>query len=234
MIQITKKNIFIFSIFVVVLVVVAIVFSFVSQENRFGKRIIIENFSSKIKNISSDSRYKLESILYETVKYNGNNPDKTSGVVIREGSEKQSFENENKLYTGTFIIDIQSIKQSYRVNYRETQLADKTIEGGYALTIVCLDSKDLIFGDFKCKDIYSVDKIDRDPILDRLPYETLNYSINPVYKDDVLVLIVNISLSESEYRSGVEGVVSKYKNEVYQWIKSIGLNPENYQYQYNY
>jgi len=215
--------------------VLIILFFVVFIQNNSGKRVGIDNFNEKIKNLSSESKDSIEGMLYQTVKINNNDPDKIKSVKIREGSETQNYNSDLKLYTGSFIVDLESIKKSFRINYTEVKSDDKSMVGGYPFRVTCLTKEELIFGEFDCKTIYNNTEVSgKDSILNKLPYTTLDYSVDGKFLGDKLVIIVDFTLSEADTRSGVDAVISKYKQEISDWIKSNGFNPSDYDYQYNY
>lgn len=73
------------------------------------------------------------------------------------------------------------------------------------------------------------------PILPYLPHSTLNYKLDVVYDDEEEsgaigkpVLSAKIFLSGSDVRIDREGAIARYKQEVLDYIKSLGFNPNDY------
>lgn len=76
-----------------------------------------------------------------------------------------------------------------------------------------------------------------DPITSHLPHSTLDYNLtSEVDKDnagnDILVLNAEILLAESDLGPGQDQTVQAYKQEVVDYIKSLGLDPANYTIRY--
>lgn len=112
----------------------------------------IKGFKEQVENLP-DSRIELiEENLSWTIKANGNGD--VTDAVIRDGTYKQTLEDSAKqIFFTTFIVDIPSIKQSYRVNdYYSPLPAEMSGLFDYATLVLCLDAKDLIYGEFECTD----------------------------------------------------------------------------------
>ena len=116
---------------------------------------VIDNYADYVKNLSDKTRTEIESTLYWTISDNlhGQNPP-TSGAVIRKNSYKQDFTNvARQIYLTSFIVDLENIKQSYRVNSYYSPLPPE-ITGlvDYTTLVLCLDTADLVYGEFDCTD----------------------------------------------------------------------------------
>lgn len=231
MLLLTVCLFFIVSIFLIIYSVIA------SSKNQFGNGIKIQNFNKKVKNLPKTQKDSIESMLYNTVKSNTTDGTKLkiSDAFIRDKSESQGFNSTNKAYTGYFIVDIPSIKQSYQVNYFYPT-DEKLISGpGYDATITCPLEQQLIYGAFKCKDDSSNQISGIDPILKYLPKTTLTYEISASVNDNkISKLTVHLFLSESDYRTGVNNAINKYKSEALSFIKATGQDPNKYTIEYTY
>lgn len=229
-----NKKYFLFAI--IFLVIVFLIWYFLRPSTtKYGPTINISNFSKVIINLNEDMRNRIESDLYNLVEINGKNPKTVADAIIRKNSVVQTYDKESSTYSGSLIVDIESIRQSYKFKYYYTLSKDVKYQTSYPVGVFCLDKEDIIYKEFNCKTKDSDSESLTDPLLAFLPYETLNYSVKPRLDDKgSVILVIDISLSESDYRSGVENIVSQYKNEIFEWIKSNGLDPNNYQYQYRY
>ena len=208
-----------------------------SDENQFGKYITIQNYSSKVKNTPDSVKEATESYLYTVVVMNidsSTNASKINDAFIREGSEKQNYAM--NVYTGTYIVDMASIKQSYLVTY--TYSSDETKLGGNPIVVSCLPKEDLIYGEFKCTDLVSKQAAEDDGIIRYLPYENFSYKITPdATQGENLVLVVTLDIPQSDLKGNAASraeVVAMYKKEVTDWITSKGIDPKRYVIQYNY
>lgn len=152
-------------------------------------------------------------------------------VGIREKSYHQTLDN--KIHTVTFIADIPSLRQSYRVNYQWAEGNDMSVRlDEYGTNVTCLPVKDLIFGDFQCKDSrmmeIGLDKYDQ--VARFLPYKDgFKYTVRDFEKDtdkEITVLKVDTFISQSD--TSPEKTLKTYEDSINKWLESNKLNPSNY------
>jgi len=144
-----KKKIIIVISVLSVFVFISILFVFV-----FGKKdeIEIKNLSSNINNISDEKKHNIFKSLYNIVRNNRANADNIGDAKIRENSVTQNYYKEDSLYYGSFIVDIDSIKQSYFVRYYITTDKDKESLYSSSIVIECVPENKIIYKDFTCTD----------------------------------------------------------------------------------
>lgn len=236
-----KAVIIIVAAFIVLMGIIWLVTALVQKDsNQFGKFIRIQNYTSKVKNVSSDMRDSTESYLYNIVVKNVDssvNASKVGDAMIRDGSDEQSYISQTAVYEGSFIVDMASIKQSYLVQYSYSR--NNTVDvGGNPVVISCLPKDKLKYGEFKCVDFVSAQSSDNDALLQYLPYENFSFKLSPdATQSDTLVIIAKLSISEADLKGDAASrasTVTMYKQEVVKWIKSKGVDPTKYTIQYNY
>lgn len=156
-------------------------------------------------------------------------------AAVRARSLNQSYDKDVGLHRITFILDIKSLKQSYDVSYG---WIDESREPNEYYTenisyVKCLPPDKLIYGEFDCIDFNSVVDAPSDPILKHLPHSTLNYRIT---LDPSLpyTLSVVISTTAADERGDANAAISRYKEQVLDWIHSVGLDPQDYTINYTY
>lgn len=236
-----KKLIIVTSCIIAVFLVVVIGISFLlgqKTENQFGKFITIKNYPDKVKGIANEVRDATQTYLYNVVVMNidtsTTNASTIKDALIRDGSNSQK--NEKGVYTGDYIVDIASIKQSYQVTYLYSK--DDSKMGGNPIVVSCLPKDKLIYGEFNCKDIVSKQASPHAEILRYLPYQNFSFKLSPdATQNEKLTIVVTFDIPQSDLKGSVssrQSVVSMYKNEVRQWLLSKNLNPDNYLYRYNY
>ncbi len=210
------------------------------DENQFGKFIRIQNYDAKVKNLSGDMRDGMETYLYNVVVKNIDSSidaSKINDAHIRDNSDIQNYDSATTIRSGNFIVDMESIKQSYSVQYSYSTDEDANI-GGNPIVVSCLPKEQLIYGDFKCTDLVSEQSTDDDTLLQYLPYENFTFSITPdATQGDDLVLIVDLDISEVDLKGDAASkaaTVAMYKKEVTDWIASKDVEPSKYEIQYNY
>lgn len=231
----------IFSAIVVVLIIIAIVMQ-LSPKNVYGDGLRIQNFDQKVKNVSTIMRSGVEATLYNVVKKNvPNDTDllKVDDAYIRDDSNKQNYDKPSDIYTGNFIVDIESIKQSYYVQY--TYVEDEDSAEGLTTRVVisCVEDKDLKYGAFKCADFVKEQASENDSIIQYLPFSNFSFRIaaDTTAGDDNLILIVELRIPQSDLRGDLasdQATVALYKNEVAIWLKSKNFDPADYTFKYDY
>ena len=223
------------------ILIIGLVFIFLQKnENQFGKFIRIQNYDAKVKNLSGDMRDGTEASLYNTVVKNVDaetDATKIKDAFIRDNSDSQEYNRQTTVYSGEFIVDMASIKQSYRIQYSYSKDENANV-GGYPIIVSCLPKEQLIYGEFKCTDLASVQSTGDDEILQYLPYENFTFKISPdATQGDKLVLIVDLDIAEVDLKGNAASraeTVALYKQEVLDWLASKGINPAKYELQYNY
>ncbi len=202
----------------------------------YDNGVAIQNFDKLVKNLPKERKDAVFAALYEVVKLNnsGEVPDITD-AIIREGSEVQTPAGPRQ-YSGSFIVDIASLRQSYLVQYAYSPDANDHFMTGYPLVVSCLPADKLIYGEFDCKNPGFIDSTPIDPIVYILPYSTLSYEVraltSPADPNGKTTLKITLFLSDADYRTGKDAAIESYKQQALSWIRSQGFNPDNYLLQY--
>jgi len=81
-------------------------------------------------------------------------------------------------------------------------------------------------------------EVQSDPILEHIPYGTLNFRLSPLFENDkdgnqILILEADILLSAADVRIDKAAAVNQYKAELRAYIRSLDLDPAKYQIRYN-
>lgn len=119
-------------------------------ESSSPENSLISNYDNVVQNLPESHREYANQMLLYTLQDNGVN-SVPGDITIRDGSYQQSVDDSKMLYTTTYIIDIPSVKQSYRITdtYSPMSEYDPT---SYATVVTCLNANELIYGDFSCHD----------------------------------------------------------------------------------
>jgi uncharacterized protein YxeA len=236
--------IIILAVLLLILGLVALI-TFITRDtgtNQFGGRIKIQNYTQKVDNAPTDIRDATESYLYNIVKKNKEDsfePSTIKDAVVRDNSDNQTFDDSLKVYSGDFIVDMESIKQSYWVQYSFSEEVNNTAVGGNPIVISCLPEDKLKYGAFDCKDFVSAQSSANDVLLQYLPYQNFSFKISPdaTIDKDKLTLVVTFSIPEIDLRGDQTSralTVAQYKKMVTDWIKTKGADPDHYLFTYNY
>jgi hypothetical protein len=224
-------------IFIVVLIGLAVSLSLFLKNSGQSTTVTIGNYNDYIKNLPNSERAKIESALYSVINMNtdGDTPN-ISDALIRQNSYEQT--TKDGTFTSIFIVDIPSIRQSYKLtNYYSPPEPGQKSSYDYTILATCLDKSDLIYGDFNCKDRLSVENglIKSDPIINLLPYKTNFYTValrpgQTQSEGDKIQLQLTIYTVP---RLGIEATPEKfeqYKKEISEWLRSNGLNSDDYEF----
>jgi len=239
-----KRLITIWVIVGIILIGLIALIAFLARDtgkNQYGERIRIQNYDSVVRNISPDMRDSMEAYLYNIVtKNSAEDFDATTvkDAYIREASATQNYVQRDRLYNGGFIVDMESIKQSYQVQYSYSIDGDGTKMGGSPVVISCLPTDKLKYGEFKCTDFVSEESSANDVILQYLPFQNFSFKVSPdATRGDRLTLVTTLNISQIQLKGSAEtrrAAVVEYKKMVADWITSKGADPADYDYEYNY
>jgi hypothetical protein len=231
----------IFSAVVIITIIIAIIVQ-LSPKNEYGEGIKIQNYDQKVKNVSQQLHDGTEASLFNVVKKNvpeDTNPAKIKDAFIRDNSNSQDYDKDNDIYSGKFIVDIDSIKQSYLIQY--TYIKNENNSEGLTNRVVvsCVNEEDVKYKSFKCTDYVSTQATQNDTILQYLPFSNFSFKIaaDTTAGDDKMILLVELRIPESDLKGDAaskQAVVAMYKKEVTDWLQSKSLDPTQYTYEYNY
>jgi len=234
-----KKRAAIISIIVaLVIIILALLFFFMSPPtsvNPFGEELTVSNLHQFTlgkptnKEALQIAQHNLFLIVQKNLDYTiaSNSID---DVIVRDTSFSQT--NNNGVHHVSFIVDIESIQQSYQINYGWPNSDNITLQE-YSIFISCLPSDQLIYGDFDCKDILYTETQNVDPITRYLPYNTFGWSLSLTTRNNQLIIIAPITLSSADTRNQTaEQAVNYYKSAINTWFSSHDLNPADYTIEY--
>jgi len=212
----------------VTLCILAIIFY--DSASTSDPQIRITNFGSYYRNAPSSTQVDIQVLLYKTVLSNTDGSSDLSSVTgsIRSEGVVDDYDPITDVHTGSFVIDLPAVSQSYAISFDWARFNNNPHLSQYGVIITCLDESMLTYGFFPCSDIlFSTGDDDYgDPITQYLPHSTLNYEIT--YAGIGGGLIVKIVLSASEERIDPEGSINRYKEQALSYIRSAGVNPDDY------
>jgi hypothetical protein len=120
-----------------------------------------------------------------------------------------------------FLVDIPSLKQSYRAQYTYTEgKRSSTSVSDNETSVECPNLSELIYGDFSCKDNSSIQQNETDPLLKLLPYD------NPV--KGFRISKTNDGSIEIFSYSCLDKNATKAQQTANAWLKNKGIKLENY------
>lgn len=230
--------------FVAVIAIVSVIYLlFFRPGSPYGNEVAIKDFHQRIKNLPDDRRQAIGAALYNMVRKNTNNqaitPSDIGEAIIRANSETQRHEPKDKLYVGQFVVDIEKVEQSYRVEYRYAESGDSRLVSGYPVVVACLPKDQLVYPPFECKGTADSENTGVDPLIQHLPYRSLTFNIDSEQgkAGGKRTLRVTLRISQSQLKgdeAAKRAVVADHKKQVADWIRRQGGTPANYTILYNY
>lgn len=206
------------------------------NSNPYGDSTAIKNYDQTIDTLPEDYKHLFTATLHDMIELNYSGElsiTSVSDAVIRKDSNKEAVSTEAE-HAGSFIVDIASLQQSYLVQYEYSSNPNEAFTSGYPILVSCLETSELIYGDFECKEMYSQNFEELDPIFDVLPYSTLEYqlSANEDSDGDVTILI-ELYITDAD-KDNEEAVVELYKSKALAWLKSKDFDSNDYIIEYSY
>jgi hypothetical protein len=224
--RLTKKQWIILGGLIMLFVVIPFTLYFIFRPPADTETISIQNYDEIIRNLPEERKYFVLFALRTIVALN--NPSLSDAQIpsiqdsrIRNESLRENIPAEGRL-EGTFIVDIDSLQQSYRITYQYSSLRD-----GYAINraIVasCLADNELLYAPFDCKNplagLGDTAPQTEDPLLSRLPYSTPFYTITGSDVSGEKRIVVRIMLNTNNLRA--LQAFGSYRTEVRAWLLSL-------------
>ena len=241
---INRKKIIIAFILVFLFIVLVIVLAiFKSQQNPYGDSLFIRNLSSYTKNKQTNNEkvQLVEHLLYKAVDLNTKRDLKKpaiNDIFIRGDSFKQSFDKNYGINTVSFVVDIASLKQSYKVSYQWTDVKKYTqFLDEYGTQVTCLPIDELKYGNFNCIDERILERGVKnfDPVGLILPYHVEGKFKVVDYEKESDKTILDVEAYAPRWVVRLDQpTLDSYTNDIKIWLKSRKLDPESYTINYTY
>lgn len=119
-------------------------------------KITITNYADYVQNLSREEKLLIQQAIYYVVMDNNKGiQSMPSDVTIRNGSYKQAYDSATTIYKTSFLVDIASLKQSYRIEdiYSPLPREESGVSYSYSTLALCPDRSELIYGSFDCTDM---------------------------------------------------------------------------------
>ena len=213
-------------IFVILLIITLIQ---IFRPNPYGPGLRIDNLSDHVSDLSSDRKKSMFAALYRIVQSNLSDDASVpkSGAIIREGTADIVYNEITDVHSGSFIVDIEEIRQSYKIQYEWSSNETNPNLSGYPMLASCLDQHLVIYKEFKCKDMFSADNLNPyDAMSLRLPHHGETPSGVAVYLQLRKYLSGERYLEVNVNSCGNQGVLEQAKQYAMDWVQLFGLDAE--------
>lgn len=160
--NLSKKQISIIIVIAIILAlyVVGSILYFIFQPTN---KVVINNFDSVAVNIPKIYKENIFNSLYNISSYNSSVVTRFVSGEIRKDSFNEVVGVDSNTVNGSFIVDLKDLKQSYLVTFSYYKDNNSIFTSGYPISISCLPKSKLIYGDFKCKDMFNDQSVYDDP-----------------------------------------------------------------------
>ncbi len=151
------------------------------RTNPYGNETRIDNIGEFYSGLPQEQKDLIFSELYNVIEMNvaegAEVPD--AGALVRSGTAEYNYDEGTLVYYGNFVVDIEAVRQSYRVQFEWSKKSENKNIGGYPIAIMCLEKDLRIYEDQNCQDAFSgeIDNLmEENPILEQLPIEVDYYT----------------------------------------------------------
>ena len=166
----------------------------------------------------------IENTLYEEILLNNTNNVGNNDAKIREGSIHNVYISELDVYLLNFIVDVNNLKQSYRVVYRWSDSnPNENIPQNVPAIAFCLDDNELIYEDFDCKDKYSEDTVVYDLLQNKTFHKSVLSLSGDVYNGEPLNIIIYADSDEEFVKEAAVEEISSY-------LSKVGFDLNHFEY----
>jgi len=227
--KIKRNRLIILAILAGLVAIIPIIIYFFQLSRPVPNEMLITNLSEHFNNLPPTHKTALQSLLYDTVSSNTGGQADLSAVTatVRYEGIVNSYDADQDVYYGNFIVDIPAVRQSYLMSFEWSSDRNNPYVSQYGAMVVCLDKERLIYEEFSCRDsIFSTnDDFEEDVLMAQLPYSTLSYEITNSGHKSVRIKII---LSSADERSNPDTAIERYKQQALSFIESLGANPKAY------
>ncbi|MDR2063558.1 MAG: hypothetical protein LBQ02_02080 [Candidatus Nomurabacteria bacterium] len=210
---------------------------FKPHTNPYGNQITITNLTLAVPDLPQDRIDAISASLYNRVSSIAGELSNVSATV-RDNSTENSFDSTQNIHYGNFIVDIASTKHSFKIYFEWSDDSNNPNLSGYAVVISCLPENQLIYGTFPCQDDPSTLDPIRDPIVDYLPYMSVDFSIKlRIGEDNQLSLDTDLFFVSWDYNENGQpkpSAITRQKKLVAEWFESHNLDINSYTINYKY
>lgn len=224
-----------FTLIFIVLAVISL--QSVLHRNPYGPELKIDNFSKFYKKVPDDTRDSIFHSLYSTAELNltENQTPPVSGAIIRENSASEIlFDKETDIYHIDFIVDLETIHQSFRISAEWSTVKNNVNLTGYANTVTCLTGQLSAYHSTYCKDLFTstdpnINAVEKSTIVLSLPITVSEYNAN-------YTKYINYTITYSTFNGKIILHINDYTGGNYDdamtRLKKIDPNVESYEIKY--
>lgn len=163
---------------VIFIIGVSVIIFFAIYNTTHDEKITITNIDDYVGTMPNDKKQDIFSTLYRAAEINSDKDVatlSTATATIREKTFSETYDSYTLTYSGEFVVDIESIKQTYHIYYdwSKDRDTDKLLSSSYSASANCPNKSEMIYDFFLCKNPYSDPNTAKyDTLSEILPYST--------------------------------------------------------------
>ena len=215
---------------------VAIIFFITFYFQTHDMKISVVNINDYAKNMPESKKEEIAETIYRAAETNSDFDVvtlSTATATIRDKTFSETYNQYNYVYSGEFVVDIESIKQTYHIYYDWSNDKDSAqlIAASYGSSANCPTRDEMIYDFYICQNPYSDEKYSiYDHLSMLLPYSSttksgVDYSVSAVdYYYGSAEPFVRVIVNTCDKESRLEEGVSAFKD----YLSSYGLDPKAY------
>lgn len=184
-----------------------------------------QNVDFDLEHFKSD----IEESIYSIALINNEDSITSKGAKIREGSAHYVYIEDSSTYFLNFIVDIEDLKQSYRITWRRDNDSSGQSMVSNTIMPVCLKEDEMIYEKFDCKDDYGGRGLDRVVynLLSKRMFSNFTVGLSGVFDGKPLTFSINVSSDNESAKNAAVKEVSDY-------LAELGFSLDDYEYSVKY
>lgn len=192
-----------------------------NPENPLGDTIFVEDLSRALPELDRSQINFINTSIFAVAQLNYPTVISGTRAVVREGTSIYEFRQATRIHTINFIVDIESIGQSYNVYFDWSTEADNQFVSPYGVVVTCLPPEQLIFGEFECTDFMYKETGGQDPAMLYLPYSQDNWRVFASLNDNGTLrsIVVFVRLDNFDYNQGVQESLFAHENAALDYLR---------------
>lgn len=128
------------------------------KANPYGPETRIDNFSKYYSGVPGDRQSMVFAALYTAVAENVAEGAEvpTAGAMVRNETAEYEYDEATAVYYGRFVVDIESVQQSYMAQFGWSPVKNNQYVDGYEVLILCVPKDLRIYeNNTTCQDMFS-------------------------------------------------------------------------------
>lgn len=222
----------------VVLVIISVLMAHFANINQ---KVLVKDLDDCLAELRSSDKEIVLKRLFARVKdqneTNGKDSKSSYDAVVRDGScrTEKAVDDGQAFTAANFIMDIESLKYSFRIRYsyipKNTEIKKNSYADLGTVNVYCLDEKDMIYPDFGCSNSkMAMEEPDPIKLIAGNVFDgcSITYTTSGT-SESGYAIVLNYKPAEKVYLEGTYGAFkTKCYNEAMKYLQDANINLDNY------